>query len=572
MPGVDRLVGHRVGNIIIHAITAVLIYLLFRQLLVLPSGFAARELGAASAAFIGALIFAVHPVSGVPVNYVAARDLLLMMLFLSAALLIYVRIRRGGDTVSGWCAVLALYFLSLLSKQNAVMAFAVIFLLEILLFRTRLADWRLWARTVAFFPGIAGILFLDWATSGPYGLYYTSTAADAPIGLAYPLTMAKAHLFYYGRNIAWPFEMRPLPSFDLVGGALEPAVLLGVAFIVGSLILAWYWRNRYSIVSFAIMSYWVLFALTSSIFPFEFTVTDYRQYPSLPFFALLAAVASAAVPWRRIAIAGVLSVSSYFAVSAYNMNEIWSTGETLWGHSVRFGARETAHMNYAMSIAAKNPALAEHHFKEALRLYPNHIYVHINLGLFYIRQGTHDKGLALVEKAVRINPQWALSHYWLGQANRQTGRHGKALQQFQRAADLDPRSVLYQYEAARALQVAGQVPASLPYLERLQDIDRYFRDTLFLVGWAHQAAGRTGQAIAAYQSHLRRNPGHAKTQYNLGYALMKSGKCGDAVAHFHRALAQDNTRKAAHLHLAHCYKALGDTVRGKKHRAKFNRR
>lgn len=569
--GGDRLVGHLVGNIAIHAVTTLLIFALFWQLLTLPSGIHGRGMGSATTAFVGAMIFAIHPVSGVPINYAAARDLLLMLLFLVAALLIYVRMRRDGDTIMGWCSVLGLFCLSLLSKQNAIMAFAVIFLLEFFMFRTRLGDWRLWARTAAFLPGIGGILLLDWATAGTYGIFYTSAADDVPLGLAYPLTMAKAHLFYYGKNMVWPFEMRPLPRFDLVSDAFEPMVLLGVIFIVGSLVSVWYCRRRCPIVSFAIMSYWALFALTSSIFPFEFPVTDYRQYPSLPFGALLVAMAIGSLAWRPAIVTSAVLLTLYVGVSAYEMNKLWHSSEALWGQSVRYGARETAHMNYAQSIALKNPTLAEHHYKETLRIYPNHIYGHINFGLFHIRQGNREKGLSLVERAVQINPKWALSHYWLGRAYGQVGRRGKALTQFKRAADLDPRSVLYQYEAARALQVAGQVAASVRYLDRLQVLNRRFRDTLFLAGWAHQAAGRGVQAMAAYRAYLKIVPHHTKTHFNLGYALMTAGQCEKALPHFHAALARSNARKAAHLHLSNCYRQLGDAKRASHHKAQFER-
>ena len=43
-------------------------------------------------------MFAVHPVAGLPVNYLTARDLLLMQGFAAASRGVYVRMRaRGGE-------------------------------------------------------------------------------------------------------------------------------------------------------------------------------------------------------------------------------------------------------------------------------------------------------------------------------------------------------------------------------------------------------------------------------------------------------------------------------------------
>jgi tetratricopeptide (TPR) repeat protein len=518
-------------------------------------------------AFAATLLFAIHPVSGSPVNYIAGRDILLMLMFLAACLLVYVRMRRLGDTFHGWFAVLLLYSLALLSKQNAVMVFAVILVFEILLARSRLGDWRLWARVCSFLPGVVGILFMELASAGAFRM---DNVAALPFGLAYPLTMASAHLFYYLRNFLWPFEMRALAQFDVVGSVFDLAAIAGCCVILLSLFLAWYLRRRSPLASFSILAYWILFVPTSSFFPLEYIVTDYRQYPSLPFLSLLLVLAMCALSRHRLQSAGVAALALYFAVSSYSLNKAWRTEESFWAQSIRYGARELAHMNYALSIQHNKPELAEYHFRETLRTYPQHIYGNINLGLFYIRRGQREKGLALVEKAVRLSPHWALSHYWLAKAYSTLGRQGEAVHELARAADLDPRHMVYQYEAARALQVAGRVANSLPYLRRIQAIDPYFRDTLFLAGWEHQVAGRAPEAIAAYRSHLQRHPAHAKTHFNLGFALMESGDCGKAIVHFREALARDAARKAAHLHLARCYTQLGDDNLAKRHRAAFD--
>ena len=100
--------------------------------------------------------------------------------------LVYANLRRRGDSVGRWCTVLGLLALSLLSKANAIMAFAIVFLFEYLLMRARLTDWRLWARVAAFGIATVGYFAVRWLSVVP------STGGLRKAGdLVYPLTLLR---------------------------------------------------------------------------------------------------------------------------------------------------------------------------------------------------------------------------------------------------------------------------------------------------------------------------------------------------------------------------------------------
>ena len=567
--GLDRLAGFHIGNIVFHLASTVLLYLLFCELLLHRSRLTLGRDRLRDLAFLAALIFAVHPVSGAPVNYISALDLLMMMFFLTASLLVYARMRRLGETAGGWCAVVVLLMLSLLSKTNSVVAFALIFLFEFLLADQRLRDWRPWARIGAV--GAVSAVFFAWTE---IALAFSDAgnllSARASI-FEYPLTQLKVHLFHYLRNFAWPFQMRALPRIEAVESFLDPRALIAGAFILGSLFLAWFWRQRNPLLAFSILAYWVLLSLTSSVFPLHQFAYDYRPYPSLAFLCLALAIAFHPLLRHRAGIVAIVALVVYFAASAFHLNAVWRTEESLWAQSVRYGGTSMAHMNYALAVAAKDPAGAERHYREALRLGPGNVYAHINLGLFYISRNRRQEGLALVRKAVDLAPDWALTHYWLSSALGLFKREREARAELRRAADLDRRNLAYQYRAARALQIAGDAAASLVYIERLTGIDPDYRDTQFLLGWAHQSAGRGPPAIEAYRRFLSGNPDHVQARFNLGFALKETGDCRAAVTQFERVLALDAARTPAHAHLATCYRALGDGARAAAHQATYDR-
>ena len=78
--------GYHLFNVLLHAVNSILIFLLFRSVL-----------GRMDASFLGAMLFAVHPLQTASVAYVSGRKDLLAAFFLLLASLLYVewRQRRG---------------------------------------------------------------------------------------------------------------------------------------------------------------------------------------------------------------------------------------------------------------------------------------------------------------------------------------------------------------------------------------------------------------------------------------------------------------------------------------------
>ena len=567
--GTGQLAGYHVGNILIHAGSAILVYFLAGMLIRHWPGSSAPGTATArvgNLAFIAALLFAVHPVSGSAVNYIAGRDLLLMLFFMLASLLVYFNMRLQGESLRGWALSLVLLSIAILSKQVAILGFGVVFLFEWILCGNRLTDWRLWARTALFgLPTVAYFLLRWlWITRQNPG-----DTLRLPATIEFPLTMAKAHLFYYLRNFAWPFEMRALADFKLEAGALDVGVVVGIVFIAATLLAAWALRRRKPLITFAILCYWLLFSLEASIFPFQYVVTDYRQYAPLVFLCLVISILCCSTRWRVFNAATAAGLVLYFSASSYLINRHWKTEESFWGQSVKYGADALAHTNYALQIAGQNPQLAEQHYLEALRQNPTHIYASINLGLLYMQEKRTGEGLALLENVVALNPGWALAHYWYSRGLLTAHRTDESLAELRWAADLDPRQLQYQYEAAQALQNSGDRPASIPYLERVMAINPDFANAGFLLGFAYQKSGDNLHAIEEYKRFLARQPEHVQGQFNLAFALMDEGDCAEAIRHFETVLELRPDYREVHLHLARCFQQTGDEAAAEWHRQMY---
>jgi len=379
--------------------------------------------------------------------------------------------------------------------------------------------------------------------------------------------MLHAHVAYYLRNLFWPFEMRALPAFEPASGLLEAGVLAGLAVVVASLALAAALWRRQPVASFAILAYWTLFLPTSSVQPFRFLVLDYRQYPSLAFACLLAALALGHLPRpASAALIGVLTV--YFGASTYGINATWRTQESFWEQSVRHGTLPMGHVAYARAIEERAPDLAEKHYRVALEAEPRNVYAFFNLAFLYIRLDRGEEGLRLARRAVDSAPDWAFSHFWLARAYRDLGRTAEAAASSRQAAARDPKNVEYQYEAALDMQELGHYAESLRYLQRVTDRSPGYRHSVHAEGRALHELGRWTDAEQRYRDSLSRHPTYGLGWLDLGRGLGEQDRCPEALEALEEALRLGvEETAAAHRWLARCYAAGGDAEAAARHAA-----
>ncbi|OQA89998.1 MAG: hypothetical protein BWY26_01509 [Elusimicrobia bacterium ADurb.Bin231] len=105
--GKGPVVSHTI-NIVFHSVVSLLVFIFFLSVS-----------GNMSAAFISALLFAIHPLHAEPVAWVSGRKDLLFAIFYLSALVFYLRFKLCRGKVYYYLC-LASFILSLLSKSMAV--------------------------------------------------------------------------------------------------------------------------------------------------------------------------------------------------------------------------------------------------------------------------------------------------------------------------------------------------------------------------------------------------------------------------------------------------------------------
>ncbi|MBN2406598.1 MAG: tetratricopeptide repeat protein [Elusimicrobia bacterium] len=554
------LAGYHIVNILLHMAVCILVYFMVVELIKHAGGPQKNMRENKVLAFAVTMLFAVHPVSGIPVNYISARDLLMMYLFFTLAFLLYMRMRRTGYSVLKWVFVMAAYVLSLLSKPNAVAAPVFILLFESIIRKEDMRRKTLWLNVLPFAAAV--LIFGLYIKFFLHAFPSQKLALQWSASCAYALKQAKIHLFNYIPNFFWPFSIHSSPRVE-PASLKDSAVIAGITFIISSISAAWLVRKKSPLVSFSILVFWLLLALTSSIIPLVQVRRDFRPYSSSVFFFIVICYFS--VKYLPVKIRRCLFFLAfiYLALSSFFMNRIWKTEATLNRHSVSKSGSALAYHNLGMSTADLEKR--KEYFEKAIALSPNYILAKINLGLTLIYMGDVSKGIDYCREAVEMDPSRGQSHYWLAVAYESAGMKKEALGSSITAADLNPRDLRFLYKAAINLKDSGEYGKVLKYTSQIIRMNPIYKNTLFIHGFSLQMTGDNDGAIESYRRFLKSNPEHSQAWFNLGYALMKRGGFEQAIDAFHETLALNPGYTEAHAHLAECYKMTGNLLAFEEH-------
>jgi tetratricopeptide (TPR) repeat protein len=523
-------------------------------------------------AWLGALLWAVHPVQVESVAWICELKNTQSAVFYLLAVLWFVHwVRTPGPLRADgrYAAAVGAALLAILSKSSTVMLPVVLGLIGWWLGRRRGRD-AVW---------LAPFFLLSLAASGwtiwEQKVNQMALGPDWAHGLAARLTIAgKAPWFYLGK-LLWPeplifiYPRWPVAGLGLADGVpLAGTAALGVAL----------WRMRdgpgrsvfLALTYFFVSLFPVLGLFDVFFFKYSFVGDHFQYLASMGPLALLAAAGTRlAATWpsrrRRWAVAAAGGVVLALAGMARAQTAIYANRFTLWADTVARNPQAwIAQMNLGNEFLARQQGMdALRHYEAALRLRPGDPWTEMNLGTVLVQLGRNAEALPYLERGLRQQPGVAAGHNSLGVALRATGRKREAGQRFARALELDPgyaaariNAVATLAELADAAAAAGDRNAeadALAALARLQPAEPVWRRRL---GAALFLADRPSEAVAPYEWLVRQAP-DAAAHNDLGSALFRAGRADEAIAQWERACALDPDLRSARLNLIQVLAYLG---------------
>lgn len=434
--------GHHFANVLLHAATAILLFLVLRQM----TGALWRS------AFVAA-VFAIHPLRVESVAWVAERKDVLSGLFFVLTIGAYVRYARSPWSPVRYGLVLLLFALGLMCKPMLVTLPFVLLLLDYWpLNRVATPDDRADPK----FQGLRGLiteklpLLALVALSSAATLFAQKVALQplASISIMTRIGNAFISCVAYLRDLFWPSGLAASYPFlirDVVLSRVVPSLLLLVVISLAVYILRR--RHPYLVTGW----FWYLIMLGPVIGILQVgNQSRADRYTYLPQIGLvllvtwMAADLSARWRYRRLYF-GVLSMAILMALafSARTQAAYWQNSQTLWTRALAVTSENvTAEQNLGQAVHEQgklDEAVA--HFEKALQINSNQASVHSSLGVALLELGKVNESLAHLQTALEIDPNNGDAHYNLGNTFLQMGRANEAVAQYNRALEIDPNDI-----------------------------------------------------------------------------------------------------------------------------------
>jgi len=504
--------GYHLINVLLHTANALLVWRLCQRIGILRG----------AGAWLIAAIFALHPVHVESVAWITERKNVLSGLFYLLSMLAYLRFEDERPTLASrpwrwWALSLMLFILALLSKTVTCSLPAALILI-MLYRRTPITPRRLTPLLPFFCIGLA----LALQTANIERMHVGASGEEFAFTVADRLLIASRALLFYPWKVIWPWPVMFIyPRWSVNASSIVSYWPLAiVAALAAMLMIAYHRGRRGPALAVAFYAGTILPALGFiDIYPMVFSfVADHFQYLASLGVNILLGVAVAQFPnkWLRIstgaAILSTLFVLTWLQASTYqNAESVYR--DTLSKNNDAW----MPHNNLGNILLERDPVAAEHEYREALRIKPDHYTAQSNLAEALRRQNRIEEAMVECRKAiyiiqtemqnqgVAVAPRFlATDYYLLGRLHEARGR-------------LDDAEIAYRQADAIA---PGLTNAHLSLAQLLM------------------RQHRSDDAATVVQSALDREPDNWVLLRAMAVVRQSQSMCADAISLYEQSLAR----------------------------------
>jgi tetratricopeptide (TPR) repeat protein len=455
--------GHHVTSVLLHIVTAVLLFALLLQMT-----------GAMWRSAVVAALFSLHPLRVESVAWIAERKDVLSTCFWVATTWAYVHYtRRPG--LKRYAAVIGLFALGLMAKPMIVtLPFALMLLDYWPLDRLRARAGDLSRRRSGMSVGalvkekIPLFVLAFLASLVTFSAQRSIGAVNTLEAIPLSLRLANALQSYvaYISDLLWPSRLAALYPYP---DAVSPvAVLMAIAVLTGITTFAIVLRRTQPYL--AVGWLWYLGTLLPVIGLIQVgpqaRADRFTYVPHIGLLLMLVWGVSELI--RRVpkpqVILAPLATAVLVACTLLSMRQVgmWHDSVTLWERTLHLTRDNgVAHYNLGVALVTRGDTTkAIAHFQESVRLEPDFAYAHNRLALALDGRGEAAEVTKHLAEVTRIMPNNAESFANLGVALVKQGRTAEAIEAFSQAVLLNPADATSRsrLEYLRRQSIPGQQP------------------------------------------------------------------------------------------------------------------
>ena len=491
--------GYHVFNKAIHLINGLLLYLLLFLL------FKDRAL-----AFLGSMVFIVHPLNTQAVNYISARSSSLCTVFYILAVIFFISANR--EKIKNAYMFYTLSFLSFLValgvKEEAISIPVMLAVYDLLFNKPGFNKFI--KKQAVYIVSASGYLLMRLIGTGTIGDYSTERNLATTV-----FTNLKAMVFENLKLIFVPVNLNIAYEFPEIK-AIDLNVIPAIAVIAVLIVVALKAAGSRKWITFAIMWFFVTLLPTQTVVAREEIICEHRLYLAGVSFCIFYAgfvnnlkvsgFKVLPVKTSRVLInLSVLVLILIFGFRTYERNRDWQSEICIWEKMAeKFPSSYKAHSNLGNACAEKGIySKAIEHYEIILKNSPGDSRVNNNLGNVYYLTGQYDKAAERYRESIKSDPDYNTAYNNLGMVYEKMNLYDSALKVYEELLKVNP-----------------------------DDSGAYSR-----MGDVYMKKGAYNEAIKMYASSIKIDPDKAVVNNNLGNAYYHKGMYDEAINSYRKALS-----------------------------------
>jgi len=525
--------GYHITNVLLHAINAVLVWVVLKRLKV-------------PAAWLAAAVFAVHPVCVASAAWISERKNTLSMVFFLLTVLAYLRFDDAGRR-RWYFLSLAAFLAAMLSKASV--ATLPVVLLGIVWWRHGRVRLRRVLGSLPFFAVSVGLGLVTIAYQHQ-GIGSENVRPEGPLSR---VAAAGWAVWFYIYKAIVPFDlMLTYPRWDVDAAnvlSFVPSALLAAALAVLAVQALRRGRKWARAALFALGYFVVTLAPALGLLDMSWhkfsLVADHFQYLSIVGVPALVVGGAASLLRRRrlavraAAVAAWAIVVVLFAVLTARQQRIYKNDETLFTDTLAKNPRSWLaheHLGYIAGILRANEAAA---------------------------RGQTARQRDLLAQAVRHHSaaleihEFSASHTNLALALEKLGRTRQAERHYRRAIEMDPAKAQGYYRMGSFLQKLRRRGEAIAYYRLALEREPDYIDAHNSLGNVLYESGKIPEAVEQYRQVLRLDPDNFFGHMNLGAMLGLQDKFVEAIRHLHKAAELNGNSPQVFSNLGATYDRMG---------------
>lgn len=487
-------VGLHMGNLLIHSINVLLVFIFFRRL---------RPRNGYLPAFAASIAFAGFAAFSEPACYISSRSASLAatwVLLGSIACVSYLNTKTRL-----WLVILAISSaLGLLTKPNAAVFPALVILILMVAPRAdansrEAAASQSWRTRLTLFgiPALITAAYLPLRSHLMGGLGPERLVRSIESNL---YSQARACV-YYLKIFFYPAGQSINHDWVASEKLSDPGVLISSMVIVAITVAAMLFIRRKTLPGMGILWFLISLLPESTLVPLNLIAADRRAYLPLVGICIVLGCIVSSLPRKHlkpVSVAIITLVLLQAALGASRAQE-WSDTMQIWRSAVSQEPNSVLLRNIygIIWLERGEHARALSEFNKAAGLDPNNHESRNNMGTMLMRLNKPNEAEAMFLEASRINPEYLSAINNLGRLYLTLGRFKDAEIQFNMALTIAPNS-------------------AMSYLN---------------MGIAHHQLDELENAVRMYDKAIRLGPGSAVARLNAAIALKKLGRIEEASRH-----------------------------------------